>query len=89
MPPSPDVAMSDPSADSASVAVMEQSLTLLMTYLELLQQQPRNIPLIEETVALARACGMDEQVESGLQMLVRNKGCHECEYVVASRHGEN
>jgi hypothetical protein len=69
-------------ADPHDTAAMEQSLTQLMTYLDLLSQQPRNIPLIEETVSLARACGMDEQVESGLEMLVRNKGCHECEYII-------
>lgn len=72
--------MSDANADdAAATAAMEQSLTSLMTYLELLQQQPRNIPLIEETISLARKCGMEEQVESGLEMLVRNKGCNGCE----------
>jgi hypothetical protein len=77
----PDITMSDaPADDPAATAAMEQSLTSLMTYLELLQQQPRNIPLIEETVSLARKCGMGEQVESGLEMLVRNKGSNDCEF---------
>jgi hypothetical protein len=59
------------------VAAMEAALTTLMTHLDHLQQDPSNIPLVEETVVWARKCAMDEQVESGLEMLVRLKGCRQ------------
>lgn len=62
------------------VAAMEAALTTLMTHLDHLQQEPSNIPLVEETVVWARKCAMDEQVESGLEMLVRLKGCRQGEF---------
>ncbi|KAJ9113953.1 hypothetical protein QFC19_000149 [Naganishia cerealis] len=68
----------DPSTD---IIAMEQSLTSLMTYLELLQNEPSNIPLIEEVISLARKCGMSEQVETGLEMLVGLKGCDEATWL--------
>lgn len=59
------------------VAAMEAALTTLMAHLDHLQHEPENIPLVEETVAWARKCAMEEQVESGLEMLVRLKGCRQ------------
>lgn len=62
------------------VAAMEAALTTLMAHLDRLQHEPGNIPLVEETVLWARKCAMEEQVESGLEMLVRLKGCRQGEY---------
>jgi hypothetical protein len=67
------------------VAAMEAALTTLMTHLDHLQQDPSNIPLVEETVVWARKCAMDEQVESGLEMLVRLKGCRQGQFEATTR----
>lgn len=82
--PPPDATMADlPEDASTDVLAMEQSLTSLMAYLELLQNEPSNIPLIEEVISLARKCGMAEQVSTGLEMLVGLKGCDEGEFQAA------
>lgn len=83
--PAAHITMADLAEDpSTDVLAMEQSLTSLMSYLELLQNEPSNIPLIEEVISLARKCGMAEQVETGLEMLVGLKGCDEGEFETGS-----